>query len=98
MNNKIYSMVGIGRKGGKITIGYDATCSDIKNKKSALVIITNDASERTKNNIKLLCDEFKVQIIEFGDKLDLGKSLGREMVSVLSIKDKNIASYLLQNI
>lgn len=96
--NKIYSMLGIARKGGKISIGYDVTCLDVKDKKSNLVLIATDASEKTKKNIIFICDKYEAKYIEYGEKEILGKSLGRKVVSVLSVNDTNIASYLLNNI
>lgn len=95
--NKIYSMLGLARKGGKISIGFDVTVIEIKNKKSVLVLIAKDASEKTKKNILYFCKNHNCEYIEYGEKELLGKSLGRKMVSVLSINDDNIASYLLNN-
>jgi ribosomal protein L7Ae-like RNA K-turn-binding protein len=96
--NKIYSMIGIARKGGNISIGYDVTCLDVKDNKSKLVLIATDASDKTKKNIQFICDKFDIKYVEYGEKEILGKSLGRKVVSVLSINDTNIASYLLNNI
>lgn len=98
MNDKIYSMIGIARKGGKIAIGFDVTRGEIENKKSELVLIAVDASDKTKKNVIFFCEKFNCKYIEYGEKDLLGKSLGRKMVSVLSINDKNIASYLLNNV
>lgn len=96
--DKIYSMLGIARKGGKISIGFDVTCSEIKKNKSVLVMIALDASEKTKKNIQYDCDKYDCKYIEYGEKELLGKCLGKKMVSVLSINDENIAKYLLNNI
>ena len=96
--NKVYSMLGIAKKGGNLSIGFDAACIDIKNNKSFLVIIAVDASDKTKKNIQFFCEKYKVKYIECGEKDILGKSLGRKVVSVLSVNDKNIASYLENNI
>lgn len=96
--HKNYSMLGIARKGGNISIGFDASVADVEKNKSVLVVIAEDASDKTKKNIKFTCDKFNAKYIEFGEKDILGKSLGRKVVSVLSIKDKNIASYLLNNV
>lgn len=98
MNNKIYSMIGIANKGGKVAIGYDVTCLNIEKNKSVLVLIASDASEKTKKNILYVCDKFNCKHIEYGEKELLGKCLGRKMVSVLSVNDENIASYLLNNL
>ncbi len=96
--NKAYSMIGIARKGGNISIGFDVTCLDIKDNKSKLVLIATDASDKTKKNIQFICDKYNIKYVEFGEKEILGKNLGKKVVSVLSIKDSNIASYLLNNI
>lgn len=96
--NKVYSMLGIARKGGNISIGYDVTCMDIKENKSKLVLIAKDASDKTKKNILFICDKYNIKYIEYGEKEVLGKSLGKKLVSVLSVNDINIASYLLNNI
>ncbi|MDF2948053.1 MAG: hypothetical protein K0R07_63 [Sedimentibacter sp.] len=96
--NKIYSMLGIARKGGNISIGYDVTCLDVKDNKSKLVLIATDASDKTKKNVQFICDKYETKYIEYGEKEILGKSLGKKMVSVISVKDINIASYLLNNI
>ncbi|MDD4779567.1 MAG: ribosomal L7Ae/L30e/S12e/Gadd45 family protein [Tissierellia bacterium] len=96
--NKIYSMLGIARKGGKLSIGFDATCLDIRNNKSKLVLIAKDASEKTNNNIQFECDKYDVKFIEFGEKELIGRCLGKKVVSVLSINDENIVDYILNNI
>lgn len=96
--HKIYSMLGIARKSGNISIGFDATVADIEKNKSFLVLIASDASDKTKKNIKFVCDKYNSNYIEFGEKEIIGKSLGRKVVGVLSISDKNIASYLLNNL
>ena len=96
--HKIYSFLGIARKGGNVSIGFDSTKMDIEKNKSFLVIIALDASDKTKKNIKFICDKYNCKYIEFGEKELLGKSLGRKVVGVLSIRDKNIASYLLNNV
>jgi ribosomal protein L7Ae-like RNA K-turn-binding protein len=91
-------MLGIAKKGGNISIGFDATCFDIKHRKSILVIIAVDASEKTKENVQFLCEKHTVKCVEYGEKEILGKSLGRKVVSVMSVNDINIASYLQNNI
>ena len=96
--NKIYSMLGLAKKGGNISIGYDATLFNIKNNKSELVLLASDASDKTKKNIQFFCDQHDAKYIEYGENEVLGKCLGRKVVSVLSITDKNIASYIINNI
>lgn len=96
--NKIYSMLGLARKGGKISIGFDVTCSEVKAKRSVLVLLAFDASEKTKKNIQYECEKYNIRFVEYGEKELLGQCLGKKMVSVLSINDENIVEYLLKNI
>jgi len=96
--NKMYSMLGIARKGGKISIGFDVTCEQVKKNKSVLVVIAVDASEKTKKNIQYECDKYNCRYIEYGERELIGQCLGKKIVSVLSINDENIATYLLNNI
>jgi ribosomal protein L7Ae-like RNA K-turn-binding protein len=91
-------MLGLARKGGNVSIGFDAACLDIKDGKTALALIASDASEKTKSNIIFVCDRYGCRYIEYGEKEGLGRSLGKKVVSVLSINDKNIASYILNNL
>ncbi len=91
-------MLGIAKKGGNLSIGYDATLINIKSNKSELVLLASDASDKTKKNIQFVCDQYNAKYFEYGEKDILGKQLGRKVVSVLSITDKNIASYIINNI
>ena len=52
VNNKVGGLLGLATKAGKITAGFEATCECIENKKAKLVIISIEASEKTKNNVK----------------------------------------------
>lgn len=96
--NKNYSILGLARKGGKISIGFDVACKDIEKKRAKLIIIASDASEKTKKNIIFVCNKYNCIYKEYGEKEILGKNLGKKVVSVVSINDDNIASYLLKNI
>lgn len=73
--HKIYSFLGIARKSGNVSIGFDSTKMDIEKNKSFLVIIALDASDKTKENIKFICDKYNCKYIEFGEKELLEKAL-----------------------
>ncbi|MDF2676090.1 MAG: YlxQ family RNA-binding protein [Bacillota bacterium] len=96
--NKIYSMFGLARRGGKISIGFDASCIEIAKGKSKLVLMAQDASEKTKKNILYECDKYNCKYIEYGEKELIGQCLGKKAVSVISISDENMVSYILKNI
>lgn len=97
--NKIYGMLGIARKAGKLVFGYDMAVSLIKgNNAEILVILANDTSEKTKKNIVFECEKYGRKYIEYGEKLVYGKILNKTEVGVLTITDKNMISYLIDNL
>lgn len=96
--NKFYSMLGLARRGGKISAGYDATCAAMQKNKDCLVVIAADASDKTRKNILYFCEKYGCRHIEYGEKEMLGKSLGKKTLSVLAVNDENIIKYLLNNV
>lgn len=93
--NKFYSMIGMARKCGKVTVGFDATTLIVKKRKAFVVIIAEDASEKTKKNMIFHCNNNSCMYIIKGKKEKLGNILGKKYVSIAAIAEKNIASYLI---
>ena len=50
-NNKFYSMLGLCMKAGRLTSGEVGCEAAIKGKKAKLIILAEDASEKTKKEI-----------------------------------------------
>ncbi len=97
--SKIYGMLGIARKAGKLVFGYDMAVSLINsNNAEILVILASDTSEKTKKNIVFECKKKGRKYIEYGEKLVYGKILNKKEVGVLTVTDKNIISYLKDNL
>ena len=94
--NPFYSFLGICRKAGKISLGSEVTERMIKNGKAVLVIIAEDASSGTKKRFKNKCDFYNIYYLEIGQKENLGKFLGRNIQSVVSITDMNFKKKLVE--
>ena len=91
INNKVYGLLGLTAKAGKIAFGTDS-CEDlIAKKKLKLVIVAEDSSERTINNFKQKCEQSNIDFYIFGKKDDISKSIGKVNKTVIGIKDKNLA-------
>ncbi len=91
INNKIYGLLGLTAKAGKISFGTDSCLEMIEKKKVKLIIVAEDSSERTINNFKEKCSENNIDFYIFGKKDDLSKSIGKHNKTVIGIKDKNLA-------
>lgn len=88
----------MGRKAGYLTMGETGVEIDIKKSKSHLVIVAGDASENTIKKFKNMCKSNNVKYVEISDKETLGRILGKEIVAIVSVKDKQFGSALLKKI
>lgn len=96
--NKIYGLLGLARRAGKISFGTESSIDTIQRKKAKLVIVAKDSSDRTKKNFKELCEKENVQIRIVGIIETLSKSIGQVNKAVLVIKDENFAKELIKRI
>ena len=87
---RIFGLIGLCAKAGNIVCGIDATIQEIERKKVKLVIVAEDSSERTKKNIKLICQNKKIKIIEIGRMEELSMTIGKTNTAIIGIKSKSI--------
>ena len=69
MINKVYGLLGISSKAGKVISGTDIILEKMERKKVKLVIIAEDASEKTIKNMKYYCSKKNVELIIYGNIL-----------------------------
>lgn len=93
IENKLYQILGLCRRAGKLVSGAWAAEDSIRRGKAKLVIVSNDASETTKEKIFKLCNNRRVDVIIFGTKEKLGNCIGqsnRAIIAITSDKFKNM--------
>ena len=81
-------------KAGRLSYGEVACEGAVKGKKAKLIIIATDASENTKKNFKNSASFYNIDLIEYGNKQELGFALGKDQRSVIAILDDGFASRL----
>ena len=89
--SKIFSMLGLARKAGKLVSGEFMTENSIKSGKARLVIISEEASDNTRKHFKDMCSYRNVPCVEFGTKEELGHYTGSEMRASLALTDQGFA-------
>lgn len=89
--NKTYGILGLCAKAGMLVAGSDICEEYIKKGKLKLLLVASDASERTKNNFKFLCNNNSVDYIEMGNIEEISKSIGKSNKALVGIKDSNFA-------
>ena len=90
-NNKILGLIGLAARARKICFGADSVEQEIKKKKVYLIVIANDASDRTKDKFEKLSTTYKIPIIIEGEIEILSKSIGKSNKAVIGIQDSNLA-------
>ena len=85
---KVYGLLGLATKAGKITAGTEACLEEIDKKNIKLVLMATDASERTKKIFHEKCEGKKIPIYELSTMEELSRAIGKNNKAVIGIKDK----------
>lgn len=89
-------MLGLAMRAGKVKSGEFSTEKSAKGGKSRLVIIAADASDNTKKKFRNICEYRSIPYLEYGSKELLGRIIGKEERSSLSIEDEGFAIQMKQ--
>lgn len=97
MKNKTLSLLGLAYRARKVIIGEKAILEVIQNNQARLIIIASDSSQLTKKKITDKCKYYHIKYICLGRKDELGKSIGKELVSILAIIDDGFVKLIHEN-
>ena len=92
INSKIYGLIGLAMRAGKIAFGADSVEDLIKKRKLKLVIVAENSSDRTKNNFEFICNKNNIPIIIHGNIENISKSIGKQNKAIIGVKESNIAN------
>ena len=95
MQNRVYGLIGLAMKAGKIKAGELSVEKSIKQGKAKLVFVAEDASENTIKKFKNSCFHYRIPFYKYGNKDELGKIIGKEMRSSLSIEDEGFGERIV---
>ncbi|MBQ8147606.1 MAG: ribosomal L7Ae/L30e/S12e/Gadd45 family protein [Lachnospiraceae bacterium] len=83
--NKVYSLLGLATKAGKVVSGEFSTEKAIKSGKAFFVIVAEDASDNTKKSFSDSCSYYQVPFAIYGTKDELGHCIGKQMRASLAV-------------
>lgn len=89
--DRIFSMIGMAMKAGKVVSGEFATEKAVKTGKAFLVVVSAAASDNTKKMFRNMCSFYGVPMYTYGSKEDLGHSMGKEFRASLAVTDEGFA-------
>ena len=98
INSKVYSMLGLAMKAGKVVSGEFATDKSVKTGTAWVVIVSEDASDNTKKMFSNMCEFYEVPRYFFGTKDELGRAIGKAMRSSLAITDEGFAKTIIKQL
>lgn len=87
MYNGILSLLGLAQKAGKIASGDFAAEKAILAGKAKLILIAEDAVDETKKKYCTLAEEYRVDCVTVGSKIELGTAIGKDFRAVAVILD-----------
>lgn len=96
MTNKVYSMLGLCMKAGKLKAGADVCIDNIKSGNVYLVIIAEDASPSTIEKFKYITDECNTPMILYGLKDELSTAIGKDNKVIFAITDEGFSKRILE--
>ena len=95
-NDKVLGLLGLATKAGKVLSGTDMVLDGIKRHKVKLVIIAEDASEKTYSNFEYECLSRSIQFERYGKIEDLSNAIGKVNRAVIAISDINLAEAIIK--
>ena len=96
MTDKLLSFIGLGARAGKLVYGSEAGSRAVRCGKAYLVIVACDASENTKKLMRDKCVSNNVKLYQYSTIGELGNSVGKGRVSVISVRDKDFADSIIK--
>lgn len=92
VNNKILGLIGLAARARKLCFGADSVEEKTKKGKVKLLIIAEDASNRTKDKFIKLAEEKNIPII-IKEKIEtLSKAIGKSNKAIIGIEDINLSN------
>lgn len=88
---KVFGLIGLAARARKVVSGEFSTEKSVKSGKSHLVIVSEEASANTRKMFTNMCAYYKVPIVLFGTKEELGHAMGNAFRASLSVEDAGFA-------
>lgn len=96
--DKVLSYLGLAKKAGKITSGEFLTENAVSKKKAKLVIVAEDASDNTKKKFSDKCTFYKIPIVFYKTKPELGNAIGTSPKASVAVLDDGFSKVILKTL
>ena len=93
---RFWEYLGSQQSRGKVVSGMDAVTESVQKRKAKLVIVAEDTSEKSKKNIRYVCTNNCINVIELSTIEELSRAIGKKNKAIISITDKNFSVGILE--
>ncbi len=93
---KAAALIGMATKAGRTVSGEDTVLNSIRSGEAALVIVSAEASDRSRKTFSDKCGSYGVPLIIWGTKEELGKHLGKATRTVAAVTDEGFGKKIEQ--
>ena len=93
---RVLNLIGLATKAGKTASGEFSTEKAVKSGKAYLVVVSEEASDNTRKKFTDMCTYYRVPIVIFGGKDELGHYMGKEMRASLAILNEGFAKAVVK--
>ncbi len=91
----VLNLLGLARRGGRMTIGEDTTSAAVRNGKAYLILLASDASEHLVRSAA----HFGLPMLRLeADKLTLGGALGKSTCGIAAVTDPGLAAAVAEKL
>ncbi len=88
--NRFLSTLGLCRRAGKLTYGFDEVCKALKEGKAFGVFFTADLSEKTAKELRFYCEKYSVPLVRTESTMDEISSVLSARTGIIAILDKGL--------
>lgn len=93
--NSVDFLLGLCKKAGLLQSGEALVEKSIKSGNCKLIVIANNASDNTKKKFTNKSNFYKIPIIFYSDKENLGRRIGKNFAASISIEDEGFTNKIL---
>ena len=93
---RIYNMIGLAQRAGKVSSGTMAARSSLLRQRAYLLIMSSDISDNTRESLITVCKKQKIPWMIQGNKFELGTSLGKAYRVAVTINDPGMANSIIK--
>lgn len=92
MKNKVLSLLGLSKRAGYLSEGFDQVAEQANKGKSNLVVVTKDISQNTLKKVKKLTEETNTRFLQLEITKEEMQNAMNSFAAVLSVSDKGMSN------